>query len=106
MYTLYVVPHALPIIAMKKIIHTSAITSNLIKYCAYILYFSVFIYRFFHNPWLYKHVHKIHHRYVSPTLYSTTAMHPLEFLMYQTFLALPVFTVPLHAGEARQGILI
>ncbi|KAL4229152.1 hypothetical protein ACF0H5_012190 [Mactra antiquata] len=58
---------------------------------------SYYPHRFFHNPWLYKKVHKIHHRYGSPTLYSTTAMHPLEFLMYQTFLAIPVFTVPVHA---------
>lgn len=60
---------------------------------------SYYPHRFFHNPWLYKKVHKIHHRYGSPTLYSTTAMHPLEFLMYQTFLAIPVFTVPVHAGK-------
>lgn len=59
---------------------------------------SYYPHRFFHNPYLYKKVHKIHHRYGSPTLYSTTAMHPLEFLMYQTFLAIPAFTVPLHVG--------
>ena len=60
---------------------------------------SYYPHRFFHNPFLYKNVHKIHHRYGSPTLYSTTAMHPLEFLMYQTFLAIPAFTVPLHVGK-------
>ncbi|KAH3858933.1 hypothetical protein DPMN_101578 [Dreissena polymorpha] len=55
--------------------------------------------RMFHIPFLYRHVHKVHHRYGSPTLYTATAMHTLEFLVYQTLLMLPVFVVPLHAGE-------
>ncbi|KAH3878107.1 uncharacterized protein LOC127873877 [Dreissena polymorpha] len=58
---------------------------------------SYYPHRMFHTPFLYRHVHKVHHRYGSPTLYSTTAMHTLEFLVYQTLLALPVFVVPLHA---------
>ncbi|XP_052270842.1 uncharacterized protein LOC127871729 isoform X1 [Dreissena polymorpha] len=53
--------------------------------------------RMFHIPFLYRHVHKVHHRYGSPTLYTATAMHTLEFLVYQTLLMLPVFVVPLHA---------
>lgn len=58
---------------------------------------SYYPHRIFHYPWLYKNVHKMHHRYGSPTLYSTVAMHPAEFIMYQTFLAIPIFTVPVHA---------
>lgn len=57
---------------------------------------SYYPHRLFHYPWLYRRIHKLHHRYGSPTIYSTVAMHPLEFLMYQTFLALPAFFVPLH----------
>ena len=60
---------------------------------------SYYPHRMFHIPFLYRHVHKVHHRYGSPTLYTATVMHTLEFLVYQTLLMLPVFVVPLHAGE-------
>ncbi|WAR05396.1 FXDC2-like protein [Mya arenaria] len=55
---------------------------------------SYYPHRLFHYPWLYKNVHKIHHRYGSPTLYSAVAMHPLEFLMYY------VYTLVISAPKA------
>ncbi|WAR05112.1 hypothetical protein MAR_020481, partial [Mya arenaria] len=59
--------------------------------------------RLFHYPWLYKNVHKIHHRYGSPTLYSAVAMHPLEFLMYHTFLGLPALGLVLPGNPVILG---
>jgi len=57
---------------------------------------SYYIHRLLHCPLVYRNIHKHHHRYGSPTLYSTTAMHPLEFLWLEGALAIPVFLVPLH----------
>lgn len=59
------------------------------------LYYS---HRALHSPALFRHVHRWHHRYVAPTVFTTTAMHPLEFLIFATFLAIPAFAIPMHAG--------
>ena len=64
-----------------------------------------YTHRLFHVPWLYRTFHKWHHRYVSPTLYSTTAMHPLESMTFQGLLLIPMFVVPLHAGMANRFFL-
>lgn len=57
-----------------------------------------YAHRILHMPLVYKHIHKWHHYYKQPTAFTTTAMHPLELLLFQSFMLLPVFTVPLHAG--------
>lgn len=55
--------------------------------------------RMFHIPVLYKTIHKWHHRYHQPTPLAATAMHPLEFLTYQTYYAAPAFIFPVHVGK-------
>ncbi|XP_013397329.1 lathosterol oxidase-like [Lingula anatina] len=67
-------------------------------YYLYIDGVSYYLHRTFHNPYLYKKIHKHHHRYHQPTAFSAVAMHPVEFFMYQAVMALPIFTVPIHAG--------
>ncbi len=59
------------------------------------LYYS---HRLLHNRFFFRHVHRIHHRYVAPTIFTTTAMHPIEFLTFTFFLALPAFVIPMHAS--------
>jgi len=56
------------------------------------------LHRMYHIPLLYRNIHKWHHRYHSPTAFSGTAMHPLEFLTYHASLMSPIFTIPIHAG--------
>src|SRR5262249_2153213 len=53
--------------------------------------------RMLHGRLMFRHVHRWHHRYVAPTVFTTTAMHPLEFLIFFSCLLLPAFVVPLHA---------
>ncbi|XP_076317878.1 methylsterol monooxygenase 1-like [Tachypleus tridentatus] len=55
-----------------------------------------YFHRMYHLPYLYKHFHKWHHRYKQPTAFSASAIHPFEFINYQTLLALPMFFVPIH----------
>lgn len=57
------------------------------------LYYS---HRAFHSPLLFRHIHRWHHRYVAPTIFTTTAVHPLEFLTFQAFVMLPVVVLPVH----------
>jgi Delta7-sterol 5-desaturase len=59
------------------------------------LYYS---HRFLHHKAVFRHVHRWHHRYVAPTVFTTTAMHPLEFLIFMAMLMLPAFLLPIHAG--------
>lgn len=57
------------------------------------LYYS---HRAFHNDWLYKHIHRWHHRYTAPIVFTTVAVHPLEFLTFQAFVLLPAILLPVH----------
>ncbi len=40
------------------------------------------IHRLIHIPFLYKHVHSIHHNSVNPSPYSSLSMHPVELVLY------------------------
>ncbi|XP_060068058.1 uncharacterized protein LOC132548235 [Ylistrum balloti] len=55
-----------------------------------------YLHRLFHYPFLYRHIHKVHHRYHQPTAFSAVAMHPAEFVLYQGYLAAIPFMVPIH----------
>lgn len=55
-----------------------------------------YLHRLSHRPFLYRHIHKFHHRYHQPTAFSTVAMHPAEFFLYQGYLAAIPFMVPIH----------
>jgi Delta7-sterol 5-desaturase len=57
------------------------------------LYYS---HRLLHSRFLFRHVHRWHHRYTAPIIFTTTAVHPIEFLFFQTFVMLPVVIVPVH----------
>jgi lathosterol oxidase len=59
------------------------------------LYYS---HRALHHRALFPYIHRLHHRYVAPTVFTTTAMHPLEFFIFTSFLVLPAFVIPMHVG--------
>jgi lathosterol oxidase len=48
-----------------------------------------------HKKW-FRYVHRWHHRYTAPVMFTTTAVHPLEFLLFQFFVLLPAILVPMH----------
>jgi sterol desaturase/sphingolipid hydroxylase (fatty acid hydroxylase superfamily) len=56
-------------------------------------------------PFLYKHVHKTHHSFSTPTPWSADAFHPLDALVNISFLPLFVLVLPVHA-LALKGYLI
>lgn len=59
-------------------------------------YLSYLIHRLYHYPFLYKHFHKLHHKFKQPTAFSVTAIHPLEMVTMQMALASPIILMPVH----------
>ena len=59
------------------------------------LYYS---HRLLHHRALFRYVHRWHHRYTAPILFTTTAVHPFELLLFESFLILPAFLLPTHVG--------
>lgn len=57
------------------------------------LYYS---HRFLHRKWWFRRVHRWHHRYTAPVVFTTTAVHPAEFLVFQFFVMLPALLIPMH----------
>jgi lathosterol oxidase len=55
------------------------------------LYYS---HRFLHTPHFYKNYHSVHHRWLDPHIFTTVAMHPVEFMFFQVGLILPMFVLP------------
>ncbi|XP_013184546.1 lathosterol oxidase [Amyelois transitella] len=62
----------------------------------YMDYVTYILHRMYHTPFLYKHFHKLHHKYKQPTAFSVAAIHPVEILHIQMTLSLPLFTIPVH----------
>lgn len=59
-------------------------------------YLTYWHHRAYHMPFLYKHFHKLHHKYKQPTAFSVTAIHPIEFLHIQAVYVSPMVLFPVH----------
>ncbi|VEN52283.1 unnamed protein product [Callosobruchus maculatus] len=59
-------------------------------------YATYWLHRIYHLPFLYKHFHKLHHKYKHPTAFSVTAIHPVESIHIQSTLIAPLFFFPMH----------
>lgn len=55
-----------------------------------------YCHRAMHIPFLYKRYHKQHHYYKQPTPFTASALHPTEFLIMQSLMMIPMFTLPIH----------
>jgi lathosterol oxidase len=52
--------------------------------------------RLLHRKALFRAIHRVHHRWTSPTAFTAAAMHPLEFATYQAIMLAPLFVLPIH----------
>jgi Delta7-sterol 5-desaturase len=56
--------------------------------------------RLLHRRALFRTIHRVHHRWTSPTAFTSAAMHPLEFALYQAVTLAPLFFLPVHVAGA------
>lgn len=63
------------------------------------------VHRGFHTKFLYRHVHRSHHRFVAPSPYVAIAIHPVEFLTLQIASLWPLLLIPFHAVSVA-GVLL
>ncbi len=54
--------------------------------------------RLMHRKTLFRYIHRVHHRWTSPTAFTSAAMHPAEFVLYQGLMIAPLFVLPIHVG--------
>lgn len=55
-----------------------------------------YAHRALHIRALFRPIHSWHHRYVATTPFVVTAMHPVEFLIFQAVTFVPLFVIPFH----------
>jgi sterol desaturase/sphingolipid hydroxylase (fatty acid hydroxylase superfamily) len=85
------IPHGLPSVA-----------TLLCEVAGYVLLFDVYFYvlhRLLHTPLVFRHVHARHHRARDVDLWSTIAMHPVEFLAIVGFVPLALALAPVHTAS-------
>lgn len=49
-----------------------------------------------HRPFMYKHFHSFHHRYVSPEFFTLSAVHPVEWFVQVCYTFAAIFIFPIH----------
>lgn len=52
--------------------------------------------RALHTPWLFRHVHSVHHRLRNPTGFAAFAQHPVETFLGNAYFVLFLLYVPIH----------
>lgn len=70
---------------------------NILSFFICLLMMDAYLYyshRFLHTPLMYKKYHSVHHRWLDPHIFTTVAMHPVEFFFFQLGLILPMFLLP------------
>ena len=55
-----------------------------------------YAHRALHHKWVFRYIHRWHHKFLAPTPFVVTAMHPVEFLIFQAVTFLPLFIIPFH----------
>ena len=53
------------------------------------------VHRLLHTPWLYRHVHSVHHLSRAPTAFAAFAFHPFEAILMAMFTPLASLVLPL-----------
>lgn len=68
-------------------------------------YIAYLVHRALHTRFLFRHVHRFHHRFVATTPYVALALHPLELLMLQAATLTPMLVIPFHAVSVAGVVL-
>lgn len=63
------------------------------------------VHRLLHVKFIYKRIHRRHHRYIATTPYVALASHPLELFSQYVATFLPLFVIPFHAASIAVVLL-
>jgi len=58
-----------------------------------------YVHRAMHIKFMFKHVHRYHHKFIATSPYVSLALHPVEMLSLQAVTLAPVFILPFHAAS-------
>ncbi|GMH94336.1 hypothetical protein TL16_g12878 [Triparma laevis f. inornata] len=89
----------------------TSVTSSFYVLLSTVIYFlwidvwAYVVHRLLHFPWMYKNVHKLHHRWKQTTAFTSLALHPIEFLCLQGGVYLGLFVIPLHPAAITVNLL-
>jgi Delta7-sterol 5-desaturase len=72
-----------------------AIGSTLLLIVLHDAYF-YWTHRLLHHPWLFRHVHAVHHRSRNPSPWAAYSFHPLEALIQAAYLPVALSLLPAH----------
>lgn len=61
--------------------------------------------RALHFPFLYKHIHKVHHTWKQTTAFTSLALHPIEFIFMQGGVYVGFYVIPLHPAAIIANLL-
>ncbi len=65
-------------------------------------FFNYWLHRLLHLPWLYRHIHSVHHKYTAPFSITAAYAHPAEVII----LAIPTFLGPALLGPHLYTLMI
>jgi sterol desaturase/sphingolipid hydroxylase (fatty acid hydroxylase superfamily) len=61
--------------------------------------------RMMHFPWMYRHVHKLHHKWKQTTAFTALALHPFEFFSLTGGVYVGLYVIPLHPAAITVNLL-
>ena len=64
------------------------------------------IHRFMHLPWIFKHVHLVHHKSTNPTPWTSYSFHVVESILEALILPIIAFSFPVHIGALLLFLLL
>jgi lathosterol oxidase len=64
------------------------------------------IHRFMHLPWIFKHVHLVHHKSTNPTPWTSYSFHVVESILEALILPIIAFSFPVHRGALVLFLLL
>ena len=59
--------------------HARRYVASWLVFLCWVELFAYCFHYFFHLKFIYRHFHKLHHKFQPPTAYSAVAFHPIEF---------------------------
>lgn len=65
-----------------------------------------FAHRFMHHPKVFRHVHKLHHRFSNPTPFASYAFHPYEAIIEIAWLGPVALLLPIHPSAFAIYVVI